>query len=123
MRSRKEDLPLAIETPTGTMRVLADQGGMAIARYHFTAETDFTPLLAALPGGHCSVAHWGYVISGRVDMEYTDGVRETYEAGHVYYQPPGHSRASASAGTEIVEFSPEPDYAKLIDAFKSIIRG
>jgi hypothetical protein len=123
MRSRKEDLPLAIETPGGTMRVLADQGGMAVARYYFTAETDFTPLLAALPGGHCSVPHWGYVISGRVDMEYADGVREVYEAGQVYYQPPGHSGATASAGTEIVEFSPEPDYTKLIDAFKSMMRG
>lgn len=121
MQRKKEDLPVAIETPGGTMRVLANQGGMAVARYHFTADSDFTPLLGALPGGSCRVPHWGYVISGRMDMEYADGTREVYEAGHVYYQPPGHRGARVVAGTEIVEFSPEPDYANLIAAFKGIM--
>jgi hypothetical protein len=30
---KREDLPLAIETSGGMMRVLANQGGMAVARY------------------------------------------------------------------------------------------
>ena len=123
MRSHKEELPLAIETPGGTMRVLANQGGMAVARYHFTDESDFTPLLAALPGGGCSVPHWGYVISGRMALEYADGTREVYEAGQVYYQPPGHNGARAAAGTEIIEFSPEPEYTKLIETFKGMMGG
>ena len=59
MKSNKEELPLAIETPGGTMRVLANQGGMAVARYHFTAESDFSPLLAALPGGRLQRAPLG----------------------------------------------------------------
>lgn len=123
MLSKKENLPLAIETPGGTMQVLANQGGMAIARYHFTADSDFSPLLAALPGGSCRVPHWGYVLSGRMDMEYADGTREAYEAGHVYYQAPGHCGGRVAAGTEIVEFSPEPDYANLIEAFKRLMGG
>ena len=67
--------------------------------------------------------HWGYVISGQMALEYADGVREVYEAGQVYYQPPGHSGARAAAGTEIIEFSPEPEYTRLIDTFKGMMRG
>ncbi len=121
MRSSTADLPVAIETPGGTMRVLGHQGGMAVAHYEFTAESDFTPLLSALPGGSCAVPHWGYVIKGKIEMEFADGTRETYAAGEVYYQPPGHKGAVAAAGTEVVEFSPEPDYSQLIESFKSMM--
>lgn len=41
---------------------------------------DLAPMLAGLPGGHCSCPHWGYVLKGRIEIRYDDR-EETAEAG------------------------------------------
>lgn len=121
MKCNIEDMPVAIETLSGKIRLLSDQGGMAIAHNEFSEEADFGPLLAALPGGCCSVPHWCSVIKGQVAVEFTDGSSETYEAGQVCYVPAGHTGAIAAAGTEMLEFSPEPELTKTIEALKGMM--
>ena len=118
MRQKKEELPVAIALPGVTMRTLGGQGGMALSHYEIAEPTDFRPVIAGLPNDRCSVPHWGYVIQGKIELEYEDGTVETYEAGQVYYQPPGHT-GRAEGGTEIVEFSPDKEYAGLLAHFKS----
>lgn len=66
--------------------------------------SDLAPALAALPGGHCSCPHWGYVFKGRLVFSFGDR-DEVYEAGDAFYTPPGHTPA-ADADTEFVMFSP-----------------
>ena len=66
--------------------------------------SDLAPALAALPGGHCSCPHWGYVTKGRLVFTFEDR-EEVYEEGDAFYTPPGHTPA-ADAGTEFVMFSP-----------------
>jgi len=122
MRQKKEDLPLVIEVPGVKMRTLAGQGGMAISHYEIAESADFRPFIAGLPNDKCAVPHWGYVIKGKITLEYEDGKVETYEGGQVYYQPPGHT-GKAEGGTEIVEFSPDKEYAELIAHFKSKLGG
>jgi mannose-6-phosphate isomerase-like protein (cupin superfamily) len=65
---------------------------------------DLAPMLAVLPGGHCSCPHWGYVLQGRMVITYPDR-QEVLEAGDAFYLPPGHTPA-ADAGAEFVMFSP-----------------
>lgn len=95
---------------------------MAISHYQILEPADFRPVIAGLPNDKCAVPDWGYVIKGKVTLEYEDGTVETYEGGQVYYQPPGHT-GKAEGGTEIVEFSPDKEYAALIDHFKNKLGG
>jgi mannose-6-phosphate isomerase-like protein (cupin superfamily) len=62
------------------------------------------PMLASLPGGHCSCPHWGYLFSGRMVVQYGDH-EEVIQAGDAYYLAPGHV-GEVDAGTEFVMFSP-----------------
>ena len=81
-----------------------DADGQNIAFVSFKATVDATPLLKGLPNDQCVSPHWGYVLKGEVS--YTrDGVEEVYKAGDAFYVPAGHTSA-ATAGSEIVQFSP-----------------
>jgi hypothetical protein len=62
------------------------------------------PMLASLPGGHCSCPHWGYLFSGRMVVHYDDH-DDVIGPGDAFYMPPGHV-PEADAGTEFVMFSP-----------------
>ena len=88
----------------------------------FRSQRIFRPVLAGLPNDKCQVPHWGYVIKGKVTLEYEDGVVESYESGQVYYQPPGHT-GQAEAGTETIEFSPDEEFAGLLEHFRSKMGG
>src|SRR5690348_15629460 len=67
------------------------------------------PMLASLPGGHCSCPHWGYVFEGRLVVHYAGG-DEVLEAGDAFVMPPGHV-PEADAGTRFVMFSPAAELA------------
>jgi mannose-6-phosphate isomerase-like protein (cupin superfamily) len=62
------------------------------------------PMLASLPGGHCSCPHWGYVLAGSMVVHYADH-DDVITAGDAFYLPPGHV-PEIEAGTEFVLFSP-----------------
>lgn len=71
--------------------------------------SDMTPILASLPGGHCTCPHWGYVLEGRVVVRYEDR-EEVINAGDAYYMTPGHVPA-IDAGTRLVMISPTDELA------------
>ena len=116
-------MPIALEAPGVKLRSVGGQGGMAISHYVTTEPADMGPVLKSLPNGNCSVPHWGYVIKGKVTLEYEEGSVEAYEQGDVYYQPPGHNGAQIEAGTEVVEFNPDAEYATLLEDFKKAMGG
>ncbi len=70
---------------------------------------DLAPMLASLPGGHCSCPHWGYMLKGRMTVTYGDRV-EVFETGDAFYMPPGHTPA-ADADAEFIMFSPADQLA------------
>ncbi|HEY3724454.1 MAG TPA: cupin domain-containing protein [Acidimicrobiia bacterium] len=78
---------------------------------------DLAPMLATLSHGSCSCPHWGYVLSGKITMRYTDGHEEIVEAGDAFYFPPGHA-PEAQAGTELVQFSPSEELAAVMTELK-----
>lgn len=65
--------------------------------------------LAGLPNGQCQCPHWGYMIKGRITVDYGDRT-EDYGPGDAYYMTPGHVPA-AEAGSEFVMFSPRDQLA------------
>ena len=74
--------------------------------------TDLGPALVGLPGDLCQCPHWGYMLKGRVMMR-TESGEELYEAGQVFYWPPGHAPV-ALEDSEYVDFSPTEEFANVI---------
>jgi mannose-6-phosphate isomerase-like protein (cupin superfamily) len=66
-------------------------------------------MLAGLPGSHCRCPHWGYMLSGRMTVDY-DHEQEEYGPGDAFFMPPGHV-PTAEAGSEFVIFSPKDELA------------
>ena len=81
-----------------------DLGGYTVNFVSILADHDLGPMLAGLPGGHCSCPHWGYVVKGQLTVRY-GGREEVIGAGEAFYMPPGHVPA-ATAGSEFIQFSP-----------------
>ena len=94
--------------------------GYTINFVSITQTMDLAPILAALPGGHCSCPHWGYMLRGRMVVRYGD-VEETVEAGDAFYMPPGHV-PRADAGAEFVQFSPADQLTATDTAIKNAMQ-
>jgi hypothetical protein len=90
-----------------------DLGGYTVNFVTIREDHDLAALLAGLDGGQCPCPHWGYVIKGEITARYGDR-EETIRAGEAYYLPPGHVPA-ATAGTEMIQFSPA-DQLREVDA-------
>jgi hypothetical protein len=80
-------------------------GDMEVAYNSVAKEFDVTPLLKGLQNDMCQSPHWGYIFKGSIKMITKDG-EEIFNAGDIYYMPPGHS-AIIGVGTEFIEFSPK----------------
>lgn len=93
-----------------------DLDGYTVNFVTIRQDHDLGPMLKALPGGHCTCPHWGYVFKGRLTVRYDDRV-ETVEAGEAFYISPGHAPA-AEAGTEFLQFSPADQLAATTDAIR-----
>ena len=88
-------------------------GGYSVGFETYTADADLAPLFKGLPDDRCQCPHWGYVIRGKVKFTFADDHEETFEAGDAYYVPPGHL-PHLFAGSEVVEFHPTDELAKLM---------
>ncbi len=102
----RTDLPVAVEGDGVDFRT--DRvGDMSIAWVRLPAGADLRPALDGLPDGLCPCPHWGYMISGRLQMHGTDG-SSTYSAGQAFYWAPGHAPV-ALEDCEYVDFSPSEE--------------
>ncbi len=78
------------------------------------AGTDFGPLLRGLPNNRCQGPHWGYVLKGRLRIQYGNG-DEVLNAGDFYYLPPDHTGV-AEQDTEFLEVTPPALHQAFLDA-------
>jgi len=113
MRVRKEDMPIAMELPVATFRVI-DWDTMSVAFVKLDAGVDATPLLEGLPGDKCQCPHWGYILEGAVHVRYTSGEQEICQAGEMFYWPAGHT-VWVKEDTSFLEFSPREALKKVYD--------
>lgn len=105
MRASKNELPLMLEAGPASIRG-ADWGELRLSVVTVPAGTDFAPLLKGLPNDRCQGPHWGYVLKGRLRMQY-DGGDEVLNSGDFFYMPPNHSGV-AEEDLEFLEIAP-PD--------------
>jgi hypothetical protein len=104
MRATKNELPVMLEAGPSSIRG-ADWGDMRLAVITAPAGTDFAPLLKGLPNNKCQGPHWGYILKGRIRIQYEDG-DEVLQGGDFYYMPPNHS-AITEEDTEFLEVAPQ----------------
>jgi hypothetical protein len=103
-KARQETAPLTVDMPGYTARTVELSDNFTVAFENIREDRDTAPIFKGLPDDRCPCPHWGLVVSGRMTLRYSDH-DETFEAGDVYYSPPGHL-PFCSAGTELITFSP-----------------
>lgn len=82
------------------------------------AGTDVGPLLKGHRDDLCPCPHWGYVVRGRIRIDYPDG-SETLQAGDLYYMPKGHTGV-AEEDTEFIEISPPGPHEEFLKARENL---
>jgi hypothetical protein len=102
-----QDLPVAVDAQGITIRQ-ADWGDMTVSLERFPAGLETAPLFRGLPDDRCQCPHWGYVVSGRIRLVYSDR-EEMVAAGDAYFLAPGHTTVFEE-DTVVVEFSPRSEY-------------
>lgn len=112
MRGSREDLPATLETDEAVVRE-AEWADIHVGFETYNEDFDLAPLLKGLPDDMCQCPHYGYVLKGRMRVNYVDR-EEKIKAGDAYYLTPGHAPIM-EAGTEIVEFSPKDEYQKTME--------
>lgn len=120
MHLTKDSIPVKIDAPGAVARQKTDFGDAtgygSIGGEYFTmaAGTDLAPLLQGLGGDVCHAPHWGYMISGRLVVDYADGTDETCEGGEIFYWPPGHS-VRVTDDADVILFSPQHEHTEVLD--------
>lgn len=104
MRASANELPVELEVGDIHTRGV-DWGDQTVRHLSLPPGTDFTPLLAGLPGDHCDCPHWGYILSGSITVQYADGTQDVNRAGDLYYWPGGHT-GWTDEGVVFIELSP-----------------
>jgi hypothetical protein len=104
------DLPVVQQADGIDVRI-AEAGSMTLLWSRLAKGVDLGPVLAALPGGHCTVPHWGYMIKGRLLMRYANQ-EKIYSAGEAFYWEPGHVPV-ALEDTECIDFGPTAAYSEM----------
>lgn len=114
MKIKKEDIPVAMQTPDSIIRTQTGFGGMTIAYSNLPKGTDFGPLLEGLENDSCHCPHWGYVVGGVLRLKYDDGNEEVLSTGDVFYMPPGHT-GIVEEDFKFIDFSPEKEFGEVMD--------
>lgn len=117
MHKKRGDIAKSWELPGATWRA-EDWGDMHVAFEVYQQELDSRPLLQGLPNDQCQCPHWGYVLEGRLRVQYSESEEEVIVAGEAYYLPPGHS-IIVDAGTKLFELSPREEFAAHIAAVEA----
>jgi hypothetical protein len=112
----RDELPLQEIAPGYSSR-FADWGGMTVGHEAAPAGTDASSLLEGLPGGRCQARHWGYLLSGRIVVDYGDRT-EVVRGGQAYYIEPGHA-ISFEEDSEAVEFTPTDELERTLAAVRA----
>ena len=113
MRATRDELPILFGEGPTTIRG-ADWDGLRSMIVSLPAGTDLAPVLKGLPNDLCPCPHWGYVIKGRGRVIYADGAEEIFQAGDLFYLPPGHT-AVVEEDVEFVEFSRPEEHQPTLD--------
>jgi hypothetical protein len=116
MKASVKDLAVSFESEAVTTRDVT-WGNFHVTHATYKRKFDITPLLNGLPGNKCPYPHWGILLQGRMVVDMANG-KEIVNAGDFYYMEPGHSPV-IDAGTELIEFTLNEDFQKMVQAVRS----
>ena len=128
MHITKNDIPTKIDIPGAKARQKTDFGDAAgyaqLGGEYFSlgAGTDIAPLLKGLHNDACDAPHWGFIISGKVIVRYTDGAEETCSGQDLFHWPAGHS-VRVVDDAEVVLFSPQAEHTAVMDHMLAKLAG
>ncbi|MEO6204459.1 MAG: cupin domain-containing protein [Mycobacteriales bacterium] len=128
MRITKNDIPTKIDIPGAKARQKTDfgdasgYGAMGAEYFSLGAGADIAPLLQGLHDDVCHAPHWGFVISGKVIVTYTDGTEETNSGQDLFHWPAGHS-VRVVDDAEVVLFSPQVEHTAVMDHMLAKLAG
>ncbi|MBO0656792.1 hypothetical protein J1792_29845 [Streptomyces triculaminicus] len=112
-----DDTPVTIAGEGLEARTREMGGGMSVLWVRAAKGTDLGPALKGLPDDLCQCPHWGFLTKGRIKLRTAEG-EETYEAGQLYYWPPGHA-PEALEDSEFAEFCPTKELEEVIAHVKA----
>jgi AraC-like ligand binding domain len=115
MRYSLEDLPIVF-AELGIVTREAAMGEFDVTHEVLPANLDLAPLFKGLPDDRCPCAHWGYLLHGRVRVQYRDR-EEIIRAGDCFYMEPGHLPIFEEESEWIV-FSPRGAHQVTADAVR-----
>lgn len=128
MKISKNSIEVKMEIPGAVVRQQTDFGdstgfGKISGEYFSLSEgVDTTPLFAGLDGNMCQCPHWGYLLSGKVTVSFSDGSEENVNSEELFYWPPGHN-VKINADAEIILFSPQHEHTHVINHMKEKVKG
>jgi len=128
MHITKNDIPTKIDIPGAKARQKTEFGDAAgyakLGGEYFSlgAGADIAPLLKGLHDDACHSPHWGFVISGKVIVRYTDGAEETCSGQDLFHWPAGHS-VRVVDDAEVVLFSPQAEHTVVMDHMLAKLAG
>ncbi|MDP2659376.1 MAG: cupin domain-containing protein [Dehalococcoidia bacterium] len=112
MKTSRQDIETTIQSEQMSIGE-AEWGAMHLGWETFFSEMDVAPLLKGLPDDRCQCPHFGYMVKGKMYVNYQD-VAEVITAGEAYYLVPGHA-VKMDSGSEVVEFSPKEEFHKTME--------
>ena len=113
MHASAQELTVEIEVGDIVTRG-EDWDGQLVRHLSLPAGADFRPLLRGLPGDECSCPHWGYVLTGSIRLQYSDGTEEVSRAGDMYFWPAGHT-GWTDEGVTFIEISPASELKPVLE--------
>jgi hypothetical protein len=129
MRIAKEDIPVKVDASPGAVARQTEDfgdatayGAIAAEHYRLAAGTDLGPLLQGLENDMCQAPHWGYLISGELTVDFSDGSQEKPRSGDLFFWPPGHT-VRADRETEMVLFSPQHEHTPVLNHVNTMLAG
>ena len=114
MHASLENLPVAAERP-GFIGKWTEMGDHHFAYQSAAAGSNLDRMLEVFDDRACPVEHWGYVFSGSMRIEFTDGHHEVVSAGEAFHTPAGH-RPYMIEDTVLLQVSRRDEHAALLRA-------
>jgi quercetin dioxygenase-like cupin family protein len=114
LEAKSHDTPDETRTPPKTRVEQVSVGGYTIGRFTFEPGWRWSECIKPIVGTEsCQLSHVGYVISGSLSVETSDGKHVDLKAGQSYAIPPGHDAWNGGdepfVGLEVVSAA---EYAK-----------
>lgn len=90
MKINFEDMAPTFAAEGVDMRTSRIEKDIVLTRYKCAKGTDFSGAVQGLPHNACPCEHWGYVVSGHMNITTHDGQTFELKAGDAFHLLPGH---------------------------------